>query len=55
MKALNRLGKLNKITLIWVLSHQDIFGNKISDELAKFETQKDPVWLIVLLIVSLAV
>ncbi|XP_020298245.1 uncharacterized protein LOC109862582 [Pseudomyrmex gracilis] len=42
MQALNRLRDHNKITLVWVLGHQDIRGNEIADGLAKLGTLEEP-------------
>ncbi|XP_020296446.1 uncharacterized protein LOC109861283 [Pseudomyrmex gracilis] len=47
MQALNRLGKRNDITLVWVLGHQGIQGNKVADSLANLGTLKEPVRQIV--------
>jgi len=43
MQALNRLEELNRMTLTWALGHQDILGNEIADELARWGIQEDPV------------
>ncbi|XP_020299230.1 uncharacterized protein LOC109863382, partial [Pseudomyrmex gracilis] len=43
MQALNRLGKQNNITLVWVPGHQGIQGNEVADSLAKLGTLEEPV------------
>ncbi|XP_020299149.1 uncharacterized protein LOC109863313, partial [Pseudomyrmex gracilis] len=42
MQALNRLGKQNNITLVWVPGHQGIQGNKVDDSLAKLGNLEEP-------------
>ncbi|XP_020297531.1 uncharacterized protein LOC109862048 [Pseudomyrmex gracilis] len=47
IKALNRLGERNNITLVWVPGHQGIQGNEVADSLAKLRTLEEPVCQIV--------